>query len=217
MAIAGFGVYWRGGVVEQDEVHIGRIIQLTGAEFAHAKHREPAAACRVRRVRQVQLVQIVGRPKQMRHGERQSGFCKVAQCRGHPLQRPDAADIGDAGCQRDNPLGAPHRGCDPVPARRRRQRRQFRHGRGDNSVRAAGDQRTQARGLADREVSEKGTVAAECAQQRRDGWLCRQSCLDAADTGKALHQALRGTRIVRVRPDCGQAEYCLVHAQESWA
>ena len=60
-----FGVYWRRRVVQQHEVHIGRIVQFARAELAHAEHREPARRSRIVRVRQQQLAGIVRGPQQM--------------------------------------------------------------------------------------------------------------------------------------------------------
>ena len=104
----------------------------------------------------------------MRHGERQRGLGQIAQRRGDALQRPDAADIGDGGGQRDDPLGAPHRGGDPVAPGGGRDRRQLRHRRGDHRVRTRGDQRAQAGCLAHREVGEdRGCCRRASAAARR--------------------------------------------------
>ena len=217
MTIARFRVYCRGRVVEQHEVHIGRIIQFTGAELAHAQHREPAAARRIGWIGQAELARVVRGTQQMRHGERQRGLRQVAQRRGDALERPDAADVGDGGGQRHDTLGAAHCGGDPIAPGGRRDRRQFRHRRGDHSIRSRGDQRAQAGRLAHREVREERAVAADRVQERRDLRPRRQPCLGAADPGEALGQTLRGYGIVRCRPARGQMEIGVRHSWEGWA
>ncbi len=127
-------------VVEQHEVHIGGIIQFTGAELAHAEYREAPAACRVRGIRQAQLARVVGGSQQVRHGEGQGGFREVAQRRGDALEWPDAADVGDGGRQGDNAFGATHGGGDPVAAGGGRHRRQVGHGRRNDHVRTRCDE-----------------------------------------------------------------------------
>jgi hypothetical protein len=155
--------------------------------------------------------------QQMRHGKRQGSLGEVAQRRRDALQRPDVADIGDAGRQRDNPLGAPHRGGKAVAARGRSKCRQLCHGHGDHRVRTRGRQCAETGGLAHREIGQKRAVAPNRAQQRCHRLPCRQSSLGAAETGKALHQALRGAHIVGFGPDPGQLELGIVHAREGWA
>ena len=217
VALGRFRVYCRGRVVEQHEVHIGGIIQFTGAELSHAEHRKPAAACRIRRVGQAQFARLVGGAQQVRHGERQGGLREIAQRRGDTLQRPDAADVGDGGRQRDDALGAPHRGGDPVAPGGWRERRQVGHRGSHNRVRTGCDERAQARCLAHREIGQERAVAAESAQQRGNRWSRRQSRLGAAELGETLDQALGGPGVIWARPGRGQAERCIVHAPKGWA
>ena len=209
MAIGRVRVYWRGRVVEQHEVHIGGIIQFAGAELAHAEHREPAAACRIRRIGQAQLARVVRGAQQMRHGERQRGLREVAQRRGDALERPDAADVGDRGRQRDDPLGATHRGGNPVAAGGRRDRCQVGHRRRHDRVRTGGDERAQRGCLAHREIGEVGAVAAESAQQRGHRRPGCQPGLGAAELGKALDEPFRGTGVMRAWPSCVGRRNCV--------
>ena len=189
MALARFRVYCRRRVVEQHEVHIGRIIQFAGAELAHAEHREPAAACRIRRIGQAQLARVVRGAQQMRHGERQRGLRQIAQRRGDALERPDAADVGDGGGQRHDPLGAAHRGGDAVAAGRRARsppvppspRRPPRPARAATSARRLAASRT-ARS------ARNGLLPPSASQQRGDLRPRRQPCLGAAELGEALDQ-----------------------------
>ena len=217
MTIARFRVYCGGRVVEQHEVHIGRIIQFTGAEFAHAQRREPGAARRIGWIGQAELARVVRGTQQMRHRQRQRGLRKIAQHRGDAFERPDAADVGNGGGQRHDTLGAAHRGCDPIAPGGGRDRRQVRHRRGDHRVRPQGDQRTQAGRLAHRKFREERAVAAERIQQRDDLRTCRQPCLGTTEPGEAFGQPLRGSGIVRARPARRQMENRVGHSAESWA
>ncbi len=145
----------------------------------------------------------------MRDGERQRRLGQIAQRRGDPLQRPDAADVGDGGGQRDRPAwrGAARRrrargGPAAAPPRvRSAPRRPPRPGRSRRWRASVAD-------FAHREVGEIGAVAAERAQQRRHRRRSREPRLRAAEFGEALDQALRRAGVVRVRPGCWQAERC---------
>ena len=204
-------------VVEQHEVDIGGIIQFTGTELSHAEHREPAAACRIRRIGQAKLARVMGGAQQVRHGKGQGGLREVAQCGGDAIEWPDAADVGDGGREGDDAFGATHRGRNPVAAGGRRDRRQVGHGRRHDRVRTGCDERAQAGRLTHREIGKVGAVAAESAQQRGHRRPGCQPCLGAAELGKALDQPFRGARIMRARPSRGQAEFRVGHVRKGWA
>ncbi len=216
VALAAFRVYWRRRIVEQHEVHIGGIVQLAGAELAHAEHREPPAACRIVGIGQAQFAGVVRGAQQMRHGQTQRGLGQIAQRGGDALQRPDAADIGDGGGQRDDAFGTPQRGGDAVATGLRRERGQLLERRRDHHIRPAGDDVAQTGGLAHREIGQIGAVAAERAQQASHRWPRRKPCLDAAEFAEALDQAVRRAGVVRARPVCRQAERCCAHPRKGW-
>ena len=171
-----FRVYWRRRIVEQHEVDIGRIIQFTGAELAHAEDREPAAACRIRRIGQAQFARVVRGAQQVRDGERQRGLGQVAQRAGDALQRPDAADVGDGGGQRDDALGAAHRGGD-------RSRRAAGGIAASSAIAAA----TTASGPA--ATSARRLAASRTARSARYGLLPPRARSSAATAGRAASRA----------------------------
>ncbi len=126
MAFGGFRVYWRCRIVEQHEVHIGRIIQFTGAQLAHAEDREPTAASRVPWIGKAELSRVMRGAQQVRHRQRQRGLGQVAERAGDALQRPDAADVRDGGGQGCYALGATERGRDTIATRGERAWRRVR-------------------------------------------------------------------------------------------
>ena len=217
VVLGAFGVYWRRRIVEQHEVHIGRIVQFTGTELAHAEYREPPAAARIAWIRQSQVARVMRGTQEVRHGERQGGFGQIAQCRGDAFQRPDAADVRDGGGQGDHPLGAAQGGGDAVAAGLRHDGRQFVQRRRDHRIRSVGDQGAQAGGFAHREIGEIRAVAAERTQQRDHRRPGCEARLGAAQRGEALDQPLRRASVMRLRPTCRQAERCAGHSRESWA
>ena len=219
VALGRFRVYCRRRVVEQHEVHIGRIIQFAGAELAHAEDREPPAACRIRRIGQAKFARVVRGAQQMRHGERQRGLRQIAQRRGDTLQRPDAADVGDGGGQRDDTLGAPHRGGDPVAARSRARPppdppsplRPPRPGPEATSARRLAASRT-ARS------ARNGLLPPSAAQQRGDLRPRRQPRLGAADVRRSARPAAPPPPVsCGLGQRRGQAKVGLGHARNSWA
>ena len=108
---------------------------------------------------------------------RQRGLGQVAQRRGDALQRPDAADIGDRGGQRDDPLGPAQRGGDAVAAGGRRRPPPARPCA--VATTASGPDATSARRLA----------ASRTARSARNGLLPPSARSSAATAGRAASRA----------------------------
>ena len=88
-------------VIEQDEVDIARVVELAGAELAHAEHRERrrlgvAADGKLSVARKLQQDRI-GEGAQAARGE-------GAQFTGHLVEWPDAGDVGDGDIERQASL-----------------------------------------------------------------------------------------------------------------
>ena len=170
MAIGRVRVYWCSRVVEQHEVHIGGIIQFTGTELSHAEHREPAAACRIRR--------IVAGAIRPRRGQCAAGEPWRATGR-HPRDRSESRVTRSSGQMPPMSAMAVARAIDVRLARRiataTRSRRGSRagplrvpgHGRRHDRIRTGCDECTEAGRLAHREIGKVGAVAPRALRSMR--------------------------------------------------
>ncbi len=97
------------GVIKQDEIDVARIVELEGAELAHAQDDEAAAARRIGGIGELDLARVRGGAQQMprRQVERQLG--KAAEARRDPFERPERGDVGECYEQRHAALGVPQR------------------------------------------------------------------------------------------------------------
>ena len=187
-------------VVEQDEVDIAGIVQLGGAELAHAEHGEAAPLRGRGGIGQADLACVMRGAQEMRDREAERRLGQRGERARHPLELPDAADIGDRGRQRHLPLGLAQRGGDTVAARGGRGIGESGHGARHHGVGPARGQLAQARGLTQSEVGEIGAVAAEGAQHGAEPGLAREPCGGAAERGETFDQPLAGAGIGGVGP-----------------
>ena len=210
------GINRGGGIVQQNEVHIRRIIQLARTQFAHAQDGEPTASGWIGAIRKAQFSGVMGGAQKMRHGQGQGRLGQAGQSRGDRVQWPQIADIGHRGCQRDNALGSAQRRGDPIARLGGRGGAKPFHLRGDDSIGPIGDQAAQGGGFADRQIGQIGAVAAEAAQQRQAGRTGRKTRFGSAQFGETLHQPVGGIRIVRHGPNVGQRESRSFHDAAGW-
>ena len=91
----------RVAVVEQDEIDVARVVELAGAELAHAEHGERR---RLGLAAEAELA-VALELQQDRSGERvQAPGGEGAEFAGHPVERPGSGDVGDGDGQGDAAL-----------------------------------------------------------------------------------------------------------------
>ena len=84
-------------VVEQDQVDVARVVELAGAELAHAEHGEGGGLG----IAADGELAVAGELQQDRIGERiQAARGEGAERAGHLLERPDPGDVGDGDSER---------------------------------------------------------------------------------------------------------------------
>ena len=83
-------------VEEDDDVHVARVVELAGAELAHAEDDEAGALLRSLRVEQGELAPIVKGAEQVGTHCAQRHGGDIGERSGHPLQRPYRSDVGHA-------------------------------------------------------------------------------------------------------------------------
>ena len=83
-------------VEEDDDVDVAGIVQLAGAEFAHAEDDEAGALFRGLRVGQGELAPIVQGAEQVGTDGAQRHASDIRERAGHALQRPYRSDVGHA-------------------------------------------------------------------------------------------------------------------------
>ena len=204
-------IHTRVRVVQQDEVDIAGVVQFAGAELAHAKHGEAAIALRRGGVGQAQMARLVPGQQQMRDRSLEGGLGKVAQCLRHAFERPQPADIGDRGGERDDPLGLAQRRREGGARHAGRQRGQHAQRLGRHMVGPQLQQIAQRGGFAQCQFRQIWRIAAERAQQAARPAL-RQPRLGAPEIGETFDQPVGGARIGRSWPVGGKSEFVLAHA-----
>ena len=91
----------RVAVVEQDEVDVARIVELAGAELAHAQHREGRGVG----IAADGELSVAGELQQDRIGEgAQAARGEGAERAGHLVERPHPGDVGDGDIERQAAL-----------------------------------------------------------------------------------------------------------------
>lgn len=100
--------------MQQNEIDIGRIVQLPRPALAHGEHGEPG---RLRR-QTVQRASALGRQRRPER-QRRRPVRKVGERRGHRIQRPDPAEVGERNQERGPPLHQAQRSAGLTHAFRR--------------------------------------------------------------------------------------------------
>ncbi len=95
-------------VVEQDQVDVARVVELAGAELAHAQHGQGGGLG----IRADAELAVAGELQQDRSGQRvQAARGKGTERAGHLLERPCFGDVGDGDSERHPALELPERRC----------------------------------------------------------------------------------------------------------
>ncbi len=154
------GINRRGGIKQQHEVDIRRVIQLPRSELPHAEDGKSATGSGIVGVGQSQLAGVMRGPQQVRDREAKRGLGQGRQSAGDLFQFPLAADIGQGADQRDLALGLAHRRRDPGPPGRRLRLSQCGHRGGYRGVGTFPEKPCQRASLAFREILNFGAFVA---------------------------------------------------------
>ncbi len=178
------------GIEEDDQVDVARIVQLAPAELAEAQHHETGAGLRILTVGREEAAGGGGLEQHRVEGRADGGVREVGERRRHPLQRPDAADIGERHEKRV--LG-------PVPAQRLAQRVEIGGGAPgralvgkDACIRRVGRFAEQARepiGLSGGERPEEGRVVGKRQEQAAGRAVAQRGGQRFGNLGQALFRA----------------------------
>ena len=163
---AAAGVGRDGLVVEDDEVYVAGVVQLAGAELAHAENDQSRTVFGVVGVRQREFPGLVQVQQQASARGPERRLRELRERPGHPFERPDRRDVGHCGGQggpalRDAqphhqfPFGLPGVGRGCVIERERE------GGVGSGLEQLAGE-----RQVADQAVCEVGAVGEDVGEQR---------------------------------------------------
>ena len=82
-------------VIEHDQIDIARIVELATAELAHAEDDPAAVLFRIGGVCRAELPGGGGFRQDQAHRRPEGGLGKIAECGGHGLDVPDAAEVGE--------------------------------------------------------------------------------------------------------------------------
>ncbi len=195
--------------MEQNEIDIAGIVEFAGSELAHRQHGEAAAGLGIGGVGQQQVTTIVAGAQQMGDSAVQRRLGQCRQRRGHAVERPDAAYIGDSRGQRDLALGLAQLGCELWLGECRLDLGQSVHGARHDHLRAAQNQQSQGRVFAQCEIGEIGAVAAQAYQQLVANTI-GQPCLGSPEGGKSFEQPPGRSGIGWCWPDLGKNESAVV-------
>ncbi len=153
-------------IEKQDQVDIARIVELAGAELAHAEHDQPAIVLRIGRVREHDPAFCSGLAQQMAQRCTDRRFGKAAERCGLLFERPGAGKLGDRGQQRGAAFGdaqPPHQRRGVLAVVDRVIDRLY--DPSEKRIRSIFDQSGQKLPLSDREPAKKGRVAKNRCQQ----------------------------------------------------
>ncbi len=156
------------GIVEDDQVDVARVVQLAGAQFAHAEDDQAGAVLRRPRIRQSQGATAGGVGEQEGRRAVERAFRERRQGAGHLLDGPDLADIGDGAGQRDTALGDAQGGRRAaILDRRLRRFRHVAHHLVDQRRRSPFQQRQGKRRFAFGDAGQERAVAEDGGKMRR--------------------------------------------------
>ena len=153
------------GLEQHDQVDVARVVELEGAELAHAEDHDAAGAERlVRRVGRD--LATLGRLAQRELERARDGeIGEAGERRGDLLERPQAGDVGERGEQREPAPAAAEQRHDPGAARLGLGGDAGHH-RLAGGIRPLAQQRAQDVGLGEQRLAEEGTVAEHRGEQR---------------------------------------------------
>ncbi len=186
--VIGMGV----GVVQEHEVNIAGVIQLAGAELAHAEDGEAAAARRVRGIGQPEVAAVVRGAEKVPGRETECLLGERGERRRDRAEAPRARDVGHRDRERDLALRPAHGSGDRRPRRGERRGGEGGEARRHDRVGTVIERAAQRSGFAKGEVAQIRAVAAECAEQGGHVRPGREVGPLGTEGGEAFAQALGG-------------------------
>ena len=174
------------GIVEDDQIDVGGVVELSGSQFPHTQDQIAAGLGRLCRVGQRQLLALMETSQQQAESgvDRRGG--EVGERAGDPLERPEAGDVGQRDRQRAVAAGLPQGNACRSGVFGEGRRARLLQQRLDPPVRPLGQNSQEAGEVRQDTAAEEGRVAEDGFEQ--------------TSPRRIVEQRLHGLRRFGVRP-----------------